>query len=259
MSNYNTYNNNKKANEPFDPITYSDYRVSNAESAIDATCITYSYWKNLLKIGIYPKKSTNGDVNTFDMDNGIAIYLNHSKATILANEIRKFLSDPVTFNGSGVNSGTGIITISNGSEFGVDAPCIVIRKIDETGNVVSSYAYEFKRDYYFSIRNYTGNKNFNRETEEYRYAEINDLITLLEEYAKAMTHAIAHSVITQNRYNQDRLQTRINSIAEKLGVETGRGYRSGNGGGATNNFFNRAPANNDNSGGYVSATLDDID
>ena len=214
MANFNSYSNNKDANKPFEPSIYSAYRMNNAESKIDKTCITFAIWKQMLKIGIFPRKE-NTDEISFDMEKGLMVYLNHAKAKMFANELRNFLRDPVTYNGVGVPSGQGTITISNGSEFGSNNPVFVIRKMDENGNIVSSFAYEVKTDYYFSVRNYTGGKEFTQEFDSYRNLEIEEIIMVLDEYCKAMTYATAYSIADATKYDQSRVMNRLNSIADK--------------------------------------------
>lgn len=254
---YNSYSNNKDANKPFEPNVYTAYRWNNAESNVDKTCMTTAMWKQMMKIGIFPVKENSGDNVSFDMENGLMVYLNHAKAKMFANELRNFLRDPITYNGVGVTSGQGIITISNGSEFGTKNPVFVIRKVDETGNVTSSFAYEVKSDYYFAIRNYTGGREFSKETNSYANLEIEEMIMVLEEYCKGMTYAVAYSMMDANKYNYDRALNRINSIAEKLGVETNRTSTRGSGFSSSTSFFNSAGSTSND--GYSSATLDDID
>ena len=254
---YNSYSNNKDANKPFEPNVYTAYRWNNAESNVDKTCMTTGIWKQLMKIGIFPIKETNGDNISFDMENGLIVYLNHAKAKMLANELRNFLHDPDTYNGVGVSSGQVTITISNGSEFGTKNPIFVIRKVDDVGNVTSSFAYEVKSDYYFAIRNYTGGREFSKEIETYRNLEIEEMIMVLEDYCKSMTYAVAYSMMDANKYNYDRALGRINSIADKLGIEVNRTSTKGSGFSSSTSFFNNA--GNTSNDGYSTATIDDID
>lgn len=254
---YNSYSNNKDANKPYEPTVYSAYRFNNGESSVDKTCLTFSVWKQMLKIGISPRKEGSEEM-VFDMDKGLAVYLNHNKARILANELRNFLRDPETYNGCGVPSGQGIISISNGNEFGANTPVLAIRKLDESGNVVSSFAYEFKTGYYFSIRNYNGGMQFTRETASYDTLEIESMILLLDEYCKAMTYMLAYSIMDANKYNNDRTYKQLTSIAEKVGVEVGRSSSKGSNYSSSTNFFNNAAAATSDTS-YTSASLDDID
>ena len=252
------YNNR---NESFEPVFYTPYRMNNGESAIDKTCLTLNYWKQMVKISISPRKNTgeSGDM-LFDMENNISIYLNHSKAAILAKEMRSFLADPITYNGAGVNTAQGVITISNGSEFGVEKPVLVIRKLDESGNITSSFAYEFKTGYHYSIRGYIGGKDFVKDYATYDNLEIEEMIMLLEEYCKATTYAVSYTVNDKMRFNQDRMQTTLNGIAEKLGVEVPRNGKRKSGYSSTSAFFNSGgTSSGESESGYVPATLDDID
>lgn len=259
-----SYQNNNR-NDTFEPTFYSPYRMNNGDSAVDKTCLTLNYWKQMLKISINPRKNTgdNGDM-LFDMENNISIFLNHTKAAILSNELKNFLKDRVTYNGAGVSTAQGVITVSNGSEFGVETPILIIRKLDEVGNVISSFAYEFKTNFHFSIRNYNGGKDFVKDFESYNDLELKELILVLDEFCKATTYATSYTVNEKMRYNQDKMQGTINSIAEKLGIEVPRsGMRRRSGYSSTSAFINGAgsttstePKETEN---YIAATLDDID
>ena len=265
MSLGNTYNNNQGNNNSKGPdySMYSNYRMNNAESKIDATCITFRYWKTNLCIGIFPRKNTGNDEVAFDMDNGITIYLSHIKCRILKHEIELFLKDPITYNSVGVPSGQAVITISNGSEYGKDAPCITIRKVNEVGDVVASFAYEFKRNYHFSVRNCDG-KNFDTIYDDYQNIEIEQLVTLLDEHIKASTGAVSFAVNDQSRYSAAyrAVTTSLDAIAGALGVETARNNnnqrRYGN-----NSYFNQNNSNNGRSSSsgvsYGSASIDDLE
>lgn len=260
---FGNYSNNRDANKPFTPTIYS-YRMNNAESSIDKTCLTFSMWNRNLKITIAPRKDNTEDV-IFDMDRGISCYLSHTKAYMLANEIRNFLRDPDNYTGCGVVSGQSVITISNGKELGANSAVLIIRKTDESGIVSSSFAYEFKKDYHFSVRNYSGGREFIRETASYSNIEIEECLIVLEEYYKAMTNMIAYSVIETTNYTTDRIQTTLRALAEKMGVDVPRSSRSTGYSSATNFFNNAANYNgggsyaNESNGSHPSATLDDID
>ena len=256
---YGNYSSNKDANKPFEPSVYSPYRMNNGESQIDKTCLTFSMWNKNLKISISPRKE-NSEEMVFDMEHGISIYLNHTKAMMFAHEVKNFLRDPDTYTGSGVASGQGVITISNGKELGFEKPVLIIRKMGENGEVVSSFAYEFKTDYHYAIRNYTGGSDFSKEIEEYKNLEIEQMLTMLEEYYKAMTYTVAYTVIEGNKFNNDRIMNNLKSIAEKLGVEVARGNsQRGSSFNSATSFFNNGGNNTKSeSESFPAATLDDI-
>ena len=267
----NNYDNNKKTTTVYDPSVYSPYKMNNAEGSIDQTCLSFTFWNNSLKISIAPRKQTSGNDGQvyFDYDNGTSIYLNHSKARIFAEELKLFITDPIRYNNSGVPSGQGLITVSNGVEFGSESPVIVIRKISETGETISAFAYQTKGDYYFSVRNFKEDGSFEKDTESYKYFEILQLITILEEFYKASTCAVAYTVIDQLKYEHTRQRNLLQTISNKLGIEgnnnsnsNGRRYNS-------NSYFNSSSGVNNNpntaseyngpiNNGYTQATLDDI-
>lgn len=263
MSLGNTYNNsgNTTAQKVYDPTVYSGYRMNNAESTVDPTCLTFRFWKNNLCVSIFPRKNTGNDEVQFDTENGITIYLSHTKARILAEELKLFLRNPATYNRVGVPSGQAAISISNGAEYGKDSPILTIRKVDENGNIVSEFAYEFKRDFHFAIRNYDG-KNFDKAFDEYKNIEIEQFITVLEEYYKAATNAVAFTVMEQRKYSNARLENKIDAIASKLGVEVAKpnggrkfnnnSYFNGNNSGSNNNSYSSGVS-------YGSATIEDIE
>jgi len=263
-----TYNNNQQAAAKSGPevTIYSGYRMNNAESKIDPTCLTFRFWKSNLCVGIFPKKNTGNDEVSFDMDNGITIYLSHTKARILANELRLFLSDPVSYNAVGVPSGSAAISISNGSEYGKNTPVLTIRKVSETGEVVASFAYEFKTNFHFAIRNYDG-KNFDSAYDDYKNLEIEQFITVLEEYVKASTNAVAFTVMDQRKYSQARMENKIDAIASNLGIDTARSSGSSRRFSGNTYFNNASGGNSSNSGSnnyssnvsYGAATIDDLE
>lgn len=262
----NNYSNNQQTgNKQSSPTTYSAYKFNNAESDIDPTCLSFKYWKNNLLVGIYPKKNNGGDIPTFDMDNGITIFLSHTKARILKNEIEMFLKNPTEFKTRGVNSGSCVIYISNGIEYGKNAPVVTICKLSEDNKVVGSFAYEFKRDFHFSIRDYDGKSdNFSRDFNSYQNIEIEQFITLLDEYCKAYTHAVASTVMDQRSYSAKRMEDKINAIAQGLNIELPNGnrrsynnnsYFNGNG----NNQSDESSSYGSGDVGFGSASIDDLE
>ena len=262
-----TYNNNQGMNKSGVPelTVYSNYRMNNAESKIDATCMTFRFWKSNLCIGIFPRKNTGNDEIAFDMDNGITIYLSHTKARILKHELELFLSDPVTYNSVGVPSGQAAISISNGAEYGKDNPVVTIRKVSETGEVIASFAYEFKTNFHYAIRNYDG-KNFDSAYDDYKNIEIEQFITVLDEYVKASTNAVAFTVMDQRKYSFARMDNKIEAIAASLGVDLAKSSSGSRGRYNSSSYFNNN-SNSDNgssnyssgSVGYSSASIDDLE
>lgn len=246
---YNNNKNDRKVNN--DPTVYSPYKFTNPDG-VDPSALTISFWGSTMKVSISPKKATNNGDVSFDYENGISIYLTHTKARILAEEIRAFMNGKI--NSCGVDTNKGFISISNGKEFGVDSNLLVIRSFDtENNKVSSSYAYEFKKNYHYAIRNFD-EKTIDFEKAYYDNLEIEQFVTILEEYYKAMTYAISFTVLDQNKFNNSRMNTKLDSIATKLGVEY-TNKSSGNSGGGS--FFNNREGNSSSS--FKSGSIDDLD
>ena len=263
MSLGNTYDNNKRNADVFNPTIYSQYKFNNAEGEVDKTCISFHYWNSMLKISISPKKdvpSSDGQP-VFDYENGISIYLNHTKARILAEEVKHFIADPVTYDNCGVSSGQGLITISRGTEFHSSSPLIIIRKVENDGSVLSSFAYQTKTDFHFSIRGYSEDGSFVKVSDEYNNLELLQLVTVLEEFYKASTCAVAFTVMDQLKWEHNRQREWRNSVSAKLGLDTpgGGGSRNFSSSSYFNNSSGNKPSSSINNTNYTRTTLDEME
>lgn len=262
---YGNYSNNNKKGGPIDPTIYSPYRFNNAQSTVDQTSLTTQFWNKTLRISISPKNPESPtDQPTFDMKNGISVYLNHSKARILAEVLKSFIENPEANDNCGVTSGSSIICFSTGKDFNSKFPLVIIRKVDESGNVSSSFAYEVKGDYYFAVTNFSEKSNGQYGTRKFPDLELRQLLTMLEEYYKAETRAIAYTVVDETRWNDYRTSMKLNRIGEKLGLDMSIG---GSRQSSSTSYFSSngpsSPASQSNSddGGldaYVNATMDDL-
>ena len=146
------YNNSNKA-EYKDPTVYSNYTFSNPESKVDATKLSFKYWKNSLAISISPRKNTNDSTISYDYQNQITIYLSHTKARILAEQIKALLSDE-KLDSVGVNSGSSIITINRGTKYGTSNFVMEIVGLGEDGSATGSIKLK-----YYDIDNGSLNEN----------------------------------------------------------------------------------------------------
>lgn len=247
FSNNSNYNNNKKQ---YSPRVFSQYKMSNIESTVDATSLNPWFWNNMLVLGISPKKETKDGSIAFDHENAATIYLSHTKARLFYEEICKFQMNPDEYSNLGVSSGAGLIRISNGKEYGVNCPLIIISKISaETGAVESTYAYQIKQDYHYTVR------NFDKDTSDfdkvyYNDIEIEQLKTLLITYYESMSGAFAYSVIDNLKYDMSRINTKLDSCAEKLGVE----YKSSKSNKPSGSIFDKKEGRS-----FNNVSMDEID
>lgn len=216
--------------------TYSGYNLSNVEG-VDPSALSFSYFRELLKVSIAPKLQNPSDNRMWDHENAAAVYLTHTKARMLAAEIDEVMKGN-KFNG-GVNTGTdGLITFSDGKEVGSSYYCLIIRKIDQEGKVLSTYVYEFKQGYHYSICNFNSS-DASHDKSYYDDLEILQLKDLLVQYYQAMTNAIAYSVVNQMRFDMSRINTKLVDIAEANGITyDNKSGNNSNRGGNRGSFFN---------------------
>lgn len=240
-----TYNNSNNKKKDYSPITYSPVRFFNSESKIDPSSLGFSFWKNLLKISISPmKNAAEGSVPEMDKDNSIDIYLSPLKAKLFLEYATEFRLDPNKFTNIGIGTNKGIIYLTSGkTEFGTDSLFVVIKLMDfEQGSVTSCIAYEFNRNT-FGISNYTGGTNFEKNYDFAQFTEFDMFVETIFSYVSSVNYAIAASVIDNNKYENSRLNTKITSIQEKLGIDTNK-KSSYNGGASSNNYWNNNGGSN---------------
>lgn len=238
----------KKSNSP---EVYSKYALSNTEDSIDPSKLSFTFWKEMLKISISPFIEST---SKYDYKNGGSVYLSYFKAKLLAEEIDMYLKDPEGYVNRGVSSGNGTIIISNGVDVsGKVTPCVVIRKTDpNTGAVESSYLYQFRLEHHYSIRNYdpdavTFDKIYND------VMEIEALRDILMHFYREMSGATAYAIIEYGKYDNSRTHTKLDSIADKLGIEYKKSdkYTKGR---SNESTFDKAKGRN-----YNTADIDDIE
>lgn len=265
---YGNYSNNgNKKVGPYDPTVYSPYKFNNARSSVDQTQLSCQFWNNSLRIMISPKNTDSPeDQPTFDSKNSISIYLNHMKARMLAEVLRKFLEDPEANDNTGVVAGSSFISFSTGKDFSSKFPLVIIRKVDESGNITSSFAYEIKGDYHFAVRGFTEKSNGKFDQEFFPMIELQCLLTVLEQFYMAETRAYAYSVLDTFKFDQYRTSMKLNRIGEKLGLDMNVSSNGSSRGSSSTSYFSRnngasssSSGSNDEYGSYSSATLDALE
>lgn len=224
------------------PVVFSGYSMSNTFSKVDQCKLRPSFWNQMLKLEFIPAiPAADGKVN-WDYKAATAAYITHTKAYILANEIRLFKEDPETYNSSGILSGETLLTISNGQEFGEQGVFLVARKVDKTtGQALSTYSYEFNIQYYNSIRGYDASSaSFDTDYDSYKWLEVDQFLQVLDSYVEAMTYATAYAVTDATSYRHDVMVENLGLIATSLGVDVSRsGQNSGISGKNSKSVFNQ--------------------
>lgn len=244
------YDNNKK--EQYLPVYYSEYGTGNSEG-VDPSALSYTFYNRMLKISISPLKMNNGDKIAYDHDNAAIVYLTHTKARMLYDQILRVLNGEIT-NGGVTTGKEGLIRFCDGKELGVNNYCLLINKVNESGEVLSSYAYEFKSKYHYAVENYDP-KNSNHKKAYYDKIEVEQLLDLLRMYYEAMTGAYAYANLDALRFVNNSTSTKIDLIMSKLGVEYKSGMTSRS---SSRSFFDTSePTASERS--MRSATMDELE
>ena len=227
---------------------YCGYRFRMPDGNKDKapTGIDISYWNNMLKLSIahlVKSNGNNGEYYVIDRDNRADAFLTPTKARILANEIRKFIDADGAIKSAGVTTGKTLVTVSTGEEFEVakaDYPCITIRKFsDDASKIEMTIFYEINADYYFGVRDFKQSEmDGTHEKDDYKYIELENLITILEDFYTGMAYG--------NAYASARAVYDYSPVGKLLNDLSGDGNSSS--GSSTMN----------NSGGFTSGSLDDL-
>nr|DAJ52571.1 MAG TPA: hypothetical protein [Caudoviricetes sp.] len=240
------FNRNGNSNQKKTINVYSNYRMTNSKdvSNYGGSSIGFVFWQGTLKIGIAPLKMVSGqDYPMPDRDREVSAYLKHTKARILAKEIRRFLNGELTSVGITTGANT-FITVSDGSDFNLEQPVICIRKLNKDLSALEEeILFICRNDLHFSVHNFDkatfdGDKDF----DTYKNMDLEDFVLVLEEYARSMTNATAYSVHETAQYVNSNMNASIEAIAEKLGVNSNAGTSSsfGSGSSNSNSEFKRA-------------------
>ena len=208
----NSNNNNDK--QPTN-ITYSAIGFSNPNGKVAQSKLNISYFNKLLKVGIADKKQveSNNGYDTYDNENQAVAYISATKARILLYTINEMLEKDDVFNAS-VEIKNGLITVSDGSEFGADNYCICISVADDAGNI-DSKIYETKSGYNNGITNY---RDGEYSKVDYPRLELESFMAVLEEYVRASTYAVAASVMEASMYKRNAATEVLYNIGRKVGV-----------------------------------------
>lgn len=237
MSIGNNQNNQPKS------LTIRSKQVLFNKGELNHTCLKFEYWNGLLVLRIencINITDENGKSSIkVDSDNGIAIYLTPYKARVFYNSIKTYLENPGKYTNVGINSGVGLITFSDGSDYNVNNYLICIRKCHEdTGNVLSSNTYEFSKGDGIIINFDDNNPQNNREQLE-NNIEIDILLNVLSDFISYANSASAYWNSYTFEYQNNKREELLNSIADKLGVERQNKRASNN-----SSFFNNNNSNN---------------
>lgn len=234
---------------------------ANAKSSIDATRISFEYWKHLLKIAIHPKiRGGDGDYVEWNKDGGIVVYVTPIKAYIIADLMAKFKEDPAKYSGSGVPvSSNGYVVFYDGSVFNhPDHWCMVLGKMNKEGQVESNFAYEFNHgtDFNMIFHNFKDGQ-FDADYDTYADTEYDSIMNLIYDFARADSRASASAVRDELCWEFERVSNALSKIADGCGVSLSNkqkpSYQK-----KDNYFSNKASSSYSSGGVMATADLEDL-
>lgn len=259
---YKNYNSNTENNTPTSTV-FSSVAFSNPESRISQSRFSVSYFNKLMKISIALRNNagSNDKFATYDTDNQISVYVSFTKAKMLLAMIQELANNQDIHNVC-IELKNGLLKISDGSEYGTQAPCFSISYADEAGNV-NEVIYECKHGFYSAAFNYKSDGTY--ESRIFDDIEIDALSMCLNEYYKASSYAVAASIMEASMWKRQSSYELLKSIGEKVGASTGskgnfnnKTFLSGNGSQNTQQSSGNAGGMNGIPKGYESATFDSI-
>lgn len=248
----NTYsrNNNNNSNNGFNNGGYQPQvdlnsdglRLLNPEG-VDPSALNYQFFNGMLKITITPLKF-NTDPNkkfVYDSENKIDMWLTPIKARIFYDEIINLLNHKDEINNAGVcTTSGGFILFSNGKEFSSETECLCIRKINENGEIIASYVYQFRANpNHFGIRNFDSDNVQKFDRVQYKNTEVENFLHVLKDFSDAMYGAYAYANMYYDKKNVGRMNWKLDSIMDKLGIEKSGNYSKNRG----SSFFSNNPGN----------------
>lgn len=246
----NSYNNNGK--NQYMPVYYSAYNTANKDG-VDPSLLGYSFYNRMLKLTISPAKPESGDKVSYDHENAATAWVTHTKARMLYDQIQKVLNGEIS-NG-GISTGNdGLVRFIDGKELGINNYCLIINKVDESGQVLSSYAYEFKTKHHFAVEEFD-TKTAKHSKKYYNDIEIQQLLDLLKSYYEAMSGAVAYSVMDGFRFTTDANNTKLDLIMSKMGVE----YKPGTTSRSSGSYFDKDNSSSSEGRNIRTATMDELE
>ena len=249
-SNFSGNNSGEGKKRNVENTYYSRLRFKNEESN---KALSISFRSGLLILEISEMQSG------FKYEPIIAVHLSPVKASILSTEIVKYKeykskknADPKT--AFGVNAGIGEKTTYIGfhvTSNGEDA--ITIGQIDSAGTIIKSEDYIFRSDFHYGLE-WSDITAMKTTKVMYNNLELDQVASVITDFARSMSGAIAYSVLDLGRYDQARILGKMDPIYEKLGIERLRD-RSSYGG--SNSFLDNAPSKNPGNSLSIDQITDD--
>lgn len=252
MANFGTRQNNDRDVNQVNVNTKS-FQFMNKDG-FDPSTLTVGAWNEMLSIRINPalEKSKQVDGRVFDYDKYVATSLTKDKVMMILYKIEKDIKPAITAGEDktiGVQvGGDSLFVVGTGVKMtGSVKPFVAVHKSlnPDTKKPEMSMFYEFRKD--MTIDDYdheTGSYNIDESIS----SEFELFIMLLKAYISVGSGFATHATRYLDKWQNDKLNSTINSIAQKVGASTGSGSGfSGYSGGSRANIFGISKPSSSNS------------
>lgn len=219
------FGNNQQNNGKNVPTYYSRFRVYNPDEKLT---ISVNFWNGMMKISLdqFIQNGYNQYGSSSSRDEVVAVYVSPIKARLFAKCIDDMLADSKDCS-YGIDTGTGDIRglIVIGRKSGV--PFIGLGKVNSDGGYENYQEYKFAKDMYYRLNIKDVQKlKFDKIIED--TVELEQLRNAAIEFANAMNGAYAYSVHDIGRYEHNRSNNLLQSIADAVGVTRNSKSSKGN-------------------------------
>jgi hypothetical protein len=263
------YNNNNASNteEKKRSVSTKAFHGTAAHSATPCA-LDVTYYDDMVRLAFSPELPMNAQTENrrYDYENNIMTALTRAKCNELCN-LYKTVIRPAIENCEDTQvavtlAGVNLLQIGTGVTDGVPHPFIAFYKGLDPETLISPKETRIK--YEFNTGEYI--LGYNPETGEFKQRvvtcnEIDLFFNDLENVRNASSNAYVHTDRTVNKYWRDTLDSKLNRIGEKNGLDLSTKPRYGtNGGGGRGSLFdNQTGYNNTPSNSTSVASLDEIE
>jgi hypothetical protein len=263
--NFNQSNSNNREATNVN-TTGTQFRNSQGSSP---SAMVIGYWNSLLSIKMHPalEKSQQNEQNVFNYDKLVSTAITLEKMIVLSNHIEDTIFPAIkagvsAFKGVPVGDTTLVgvgVTIEEGAPV---AYFVIYKGLDETSKKPESFLkYNFRTSY--TVDNYDPIAGTHDITQGVQ-GELASFLALMKAATVGLSNSTVHADRHVNKFFRDKLMTRIEDIAGKVGLPS---QKSGNGSGYSNRSSNGGVFSSQSSqparseGNYEApiATLDNIE
>lgn len=204
----------------FRTTLYSMIKFDNPESSVEASRLSFSFWKGMLIWDIAPMipKKSEDEIPDYDYKQSSRFYFSTQLALQLYKEIGTLLDPNNSIENISIKTRSGsVLKIYRGTEHGTNNFCMVFEKVLADKSFEIGHLFEFN-DFYYSLQNLNEN-DFSFDKNYHKTIEIEILQHILLEYVKSMTGAQAYANLDYGRFEINKLKGNINAIATGVGVD----------------------------------------